>query len=90
MPLGCRVAEPEGLSLIKPPELISVTEVLDAVRGRSGSADAAPPLVAGNPAAEVLRRRDEAVEQALAGQTLRTLALEQLPTARPRRTPASA
>jgi membrane protein len=85
-----RVAEPEGLSLIKPPELISVMAVLDAVRERSGSGDAAPPPVAGDPVAEVLRRRDEAVEQALAGQTLRTLALEQIPTARPRRTPASA
>ena len=73
-----RVAEPEGLSLIKPPELISVTEVLDAVRG-SASAEAAALHAAGDPSTEVLRRRDEAVEQALAGQTLRTLALEPLP-----------
>lgn len=84
-----RVAQPEGLSLLKPPELIAVTEVLEAVRG-GGSEHAAAPPASGDPATEILRRRDEAVEQALAGQTLRTLALEQLPTARPRRTPASA
>jgi membrane protein len=84
-----RVAQPEGLSLLKPPELIAVTEVLEAVRG-GGSEHAAAPPASGDPATEILRHRDEAVEQALAGQTLRTLALEQLPTARPRRTPASA
>jgi membrane protein len=84
-----RVAQPEGLSLLKPPELIAVTEVLEAVRGGGSEHAAAPPAI-GDPATAILRRRDEAVEQALAGQTLRTLALEQLPTARPRRTPASA
>ena len=84
-----KVAQPEGLSLLKPPELIAVTEVLEAVRG-GGSEHAAASPTTGDPATEVLRRRDEAVEQALTGQTLRTLALEQLPTARPRRTPARA
>jgi len=84
-----RVAQPEGLSLLKPPELIAVTEVLEAIRGGGTEPGAATPP-AGDPATEVLRRRDEAVEQALAGQTLRTLTLEQLPTSRPRRTPASA
>jgi membrane protein len=88
-----RVAEPEGLSLIKPPELISLMEVLDTVRGRE-SEEAAARTTAGDPVTDVLRRRDEAVEQALAGQTLLTLALEQtptpIPTAKNRRSAAQA
>ena len=63
---------PDGISLIKPPELISVKEVLDAARdGAAG--DVRVPIDTGDPVLDVLRRRDEAVEKALAGQTLRSL-----------------
>jgi membrane protein len=69
--------QPEGVTLIKPPELISITGILDAVRGGN---QAAPRLPVGSrdPVEPVLRRRDEAVEQALAGCTLRSLALEEV------------
>ncbi len=66
------MAQPEGVSLAKPPELIPVTDILDAMhKGRA--ADAMAPLDAGDPVREVLRRRDEAVDAALAGHTLRSL-----------------
>ncbi len=68
--------KPEGVSLIKPPELISVKEVLDAVREGSPD-DARIPLDDGDPILSVLRRRDEAVEKALAGHTLQSLAIEE-------------
>jgi membrane protein len=69
--------QPEGVTLIKPPELISITGILDAVRGGN---QAGPRLPVGSrdPVEPVLRRRDEAVEQALAGCTLRSLALEEV------------
>jgi len=79
-----RIAEPEGVSLVKPPELISVNEILDGARGGG------PPGVPGlndssDPVHDVLRRRDEAVQEALAGLSLRSLALGQRdsPKARP-------
>lgn len=66
------MAKPEGISLAKPPELISIKEVLDAVhKGRS--ADEIGPLESDYSVRELLRRRDEAIEKALAGQTLRSL-----------------
>jgi membrane protein len=71
-----RIAEPEGVSLVKPPELISVKEILDAVRGRGSSAMRVPYDPDG-PVDDVLRRYDGAVEKALAGMTLRSLALGQ-------------
>jgi membrane protein len=69
------MSKPEGVSLMKPPELISLKEVLDAVRD-GNAADARIPLHDGDPILDVLRRRDEAVEQALSGQTLRSLVIE--------------
>jgi len=67
--------KPEGVSLIKPPDLISVKEVLDAARdGNPG--DVRIPLDTSDPVLALLRRRDRAVEEALAGQTLRSLVLE--------------
>ena len=66
------MAKPEGVSLAKPPEFIPVTEVLDAVR-KTGTGDATVPTNAEDPVRAVLRRRDRAVEAALAGQTLRSL-----------------
>jgi membrane protein len=68
--------EPAGLSLIKPPELISVQEVLDGVR-EGNPAGVRVPTDLKDPLENLLRRRDEAVEQALAGHTLRSLAVEQ-------------
>lgn len=66
------MAKPEGISLTKPPELIGVIEVLDAVhKGRA--ADALVPLDADDSVRGVLRRRDAAIDTALAGQTLRSL-----------------
>jgi membrane protein len=68
--------KPEGVSLIKPPELISVKEVLDAARD-GNPADVRIPIDTSDPILALLRRRDQAVEEALTGQTLRSLVLEQ-------------
>ncbi len=66
------MAKPEGISLTKPPELISIKEILDAThKGRA--ADATVPLGTEDSVRQVLRRRDAAIEQALSGQTLRSL-----------------
>ena len=67
--------KPDGLSLIKPPELISVKEVLDLTREGNSTASYVP-LAPDDAIAAVLRRRDEAVEDALEGVTLRSLAME--------------
>src|SRR5262245_27801038 len=66
-----RSAEPEGVALARPPEAVAVREILDVV-GDS----AAPPVAGDEPAAHVLRQRDQAVEKALEGMTLRSLVTE--------------
>jgi membrane protein len=71
-----RLNEPEGINLMKPAELISVKEVLDTIRNGSPPG-AFVPADTGDSISNVLRRRDEAIEQALAGQTLRSLVIEQ-------------
>ncbi|WHZ24505.1 MAG: hypothetical protein OJF47_003617 [Nitrospira sp.] len=69
--LGLMV-KPKGISLTKPPELISVQEVLDIVhKGRPADGMVLPD--AGDPIRDLLHRRDAAVRQALAGHTLRSL-----------------
>jgi len=68
--------EPKGVSLLTPPELISVKDVLDAAR-EGNQAGVRVPIDPQDPVHAVLRRRDEAVQQALAGQTLRSLVVEQ-------------
>ena len=68
--------KPEGVSLIKAPDLISVKEVLDAAR-EGNPAEVHIPIGTSDPVVAVLRRRDEAVEEALAGHTLRSLVPEQ-------------
>lgn len=73
--------EPDGVSLIKPPELIPIQAVLDAVR-KGNQPGTHLPLDVSDPLEQMLRRRDEAVDQALAGCTLRSLALEQLDTSK--------
>jgi len=66
-----RSAEPEGIALARPPESVGVKDILDIV------ADAATPAVEnGGPAAHILLRRDQAVQKALEGLTLRSLAGE--------------
>jgi membrane protein len=66
-----RSFEPEGLALARPPEAVSVKHILDIV-----SDSAAPAIENGGPAAQVLAGRDQAVQKALEGLTLRSLAAE--------------
>jgi len=67
-----RLQEPEGVSLIKAPDLIFVKEVLDSVR--SGSPPwVVPHLDPSDPVSALLRRRDKAVERALVGETMQSL-----------------
>ncbi|MGZ8393804.1 MAG: YhjD/YihY/BrkB family envelope integrity protein [Nitrospira sp.] len=66
------MAKPEGVSLTKPIELISVLEVLQAMQ-KGRVADATMLLDADDTVREVLRRRDNALAAALAGHTLRSL-----------------
>jgi membrane protein len=80
------MSKPDGISLMKPPELVSLKEVLDAARDGS-PAEAQISVDTTDPVIEVLRRRDEAVEEALAGQTLRSLVLAHGET--PREHPAT-
>lgn len=65
-----RSAEPEGVAPARPPEDVPVKEVLDVLAGST-----VKELKSG-PAAEVLVRRDEAVQKALDGLTLKSLAVE--------------
>lgn len=67
-----RAVEPDGVVLARTPELIIITDVLAAIRE---PADNAVDLdIADGPAMDALRRRDDAVDQALAGLTLRSVA----------------
>jgi membrane protein len=66
-----RSADPEGIALARPPEAVTVREILDVV-GDS----AAPAVTNDGPAAHVLGQRDQAVEKALEGMTLRSLVAE--------------
>ncbi|MGZ8383913.1 MAG: YhjD/YihY/BrkB family envelope integrity protein [Nitrospira sp.] len=66
------MAKPEGISLAKPIELISVMEVLNALR-KGRVADATVLADGDDSVRQVLRRRDDAVAGALAGITLRSL-----------------
>jgi membrane protein len=70
-----RMTDPLGVTLVKPPESTSISEVLDAVREVRAS-EALIPVHARDPISEALRRRDQAVEQALAGVTLQSLVAE--------------
>ena len=69
-----RSAHPEGVALARPPENVTVNDVLDIV-GDS----AAPDLKNGGPVADVLLRRDQAAHRALEGMTLRSL-IEESPS----------
>jgi membrane protein len=69
-----RAMEPAGIVPTRPPEQLTVAEVLDAIREPGPGAvefDVAPESVT-----SALRRRDDAVEGAVGGLTLRALATE--------------
>jgi membrane protein len=66
-----RSAEPDGVALARPPERVTVTEVLQIVRDPDGTEPAQETLSA---VSEALRLRDRAARTALDGLTLHTLA----------------
>ena len=68
-----RAAEPEGVALARPPDTVAVTNILDIV-----SRSAAPLEDNPGPAAHVLLQRDQAVQKALEGKNLKSLATEPL------------
>jgi membrane protein len=70
-----RAAEPQGIALGRASERISVAEILDVVRGPDipDQTDFVDQLESG---AHVLRLRDQAVQQALGGFTLRSVLAE--------------
>ncbi len=67
-----RLQQPEGFSLIKSPDLIFVKEVLNSVRNGTPPW-ILPHLDTSDPVSALLRRRDKAVERALAGETVQSL-----------------
>ncbi|OQW44646.1 MAG: hypothetical protein A4C66_01855 [Nitrospira sp. HN-bin3] len=67
-----RLQEPEGVSLIKSPDLILVKEVLDSVRNGMPPW-IVPHLDSTDPVSALLLRRDQAVERALVGETIQSL-----------------
>src|ERR671919_3198351 len=69
-----RSAEPEGVALALPPEKVTVNEILEMV------ADSAAQEVKNDgPVGEILLRRDQAVQKALEGITLKSL-IEESPS----------
>jgi membrane protein len=63
-----RSADPEGVALARPPETVSVKDVLDIVDHSN-----VPTVANTGSAAHVLSRRDQAVQKALEGATLGSL-----------------
>lgn len=78
--VGCgmllRATQPEGISLARLPEHIAVTEILDALSGNLKALSEHPDSVI-----QVLRRREQAVQQSLNGVTLKSLVSEPPPAA---------
>ena len=70
-----RSAEPEGVALARAPETVAVTDVLDIV-GDSSTRE----VKNDGPVADVLLRRDQAVQKALEGITLKSLIEENAST----------
>ena len=66
-------AEPDGVMLARAPDHVTVVEVLGTIR-ESPSARAVQPPAVPTPVTATLRRRDDAVRDALGGLSLRTLA----------------
>lgn len=71
-----RLQEPEGVSLIKSPELIFVKEVLESVRNGTPPW-VTPHLDSSDPVSALLRRRDKAVQKELTGETVQSLLQDQ-------------
>lgn len=74
-----RLQRPEGVSLIKSPDLIFVKEVLDSVRNGTPPW-ILPHLDSNDPVSALLRHRDQAAERALAGETVQSLLVDQPPS----------
>jgi membrane protein len=70
-----RSSDPEGVALARPPESVTVKDILD-VMGDSANQD----MKSTGPAADILARRDRAVNEALEGLTLKSLVAENPPT----------
>jgi membrane protein len=66
-----RAAEPPGVALARPPDEISVKEILDVVAGAD-----TPELQTEATVADVLMRRDRAVQREMEGLTLKSLITE--------------
>jgi len=73
-----RLQEPEGFSLIRSPDRIFVKEVLNSVRNGTPPW-IVPHLEASDSVSALLRRRDQAVERALAGETIHSLLQDRSP-----------
>ena len=78
--LLARMTEPEGIGLVKPPELIALDELLRLVHEGQGTAPGSlqKPV---EPIDELIRRRDGAVGESLKGMTLRSLIVAREETA---------
>jgi membrane protein len=70
-----RMEKPEGVGLVKAPELIQVTEILEVIRG-TGPMGAELRSESRAEVDHLLDNRDRAVQEALAGITLRSLVQE--------------
>ena len=66
-----RAAEPEGIALARSPEQVSALEILDILRGPQPPADLGPSESA---VAELIDRRERAMQQVMEGVTLKSLA----------------
>jgi membrane protein len=71
----CRILDPEGIGLVKPPDLIPVTDVLQAIR-HGEPAGTGVRHEAGDEVERLLDCRNRAVNEALAGITLQSLVLD--------------
>jgi membrane protein len=71
----CRMMDPEGIGLVKPPELIPITDVLQAIR-HGEPAGTGLRHDSGGEVDRLLDCCDRAVKDALAGITLRSLVLD--------------
>jgi membrane protein len=71
----CRMEKPEGIGLVKAPELIPVAAILEAIRGKS-PIGAGVRSESGVEVDRLLGCRDRAVQEALAGITLRSISGE--------------
>lgn len=71
-----RLLQPEGVSLIRSPDLILVKEVLDSVHNGTPPW-IVPHLDSSDPVSALLSRRDKAVQKELAGETIQSLLQDQ-------------